>query len=154
MTKGTAKTVSLDELKATPPKVKEVRLSDEGLKETVLQIGKREIIVSEADYFSDMRLGQATNDMLNDPLPDDIVQGILLTIYPPLMACSSGDLPNHHEITRMSKEGLNLWIKSARDLNKGESWFKGFESIEKRLQEARDGLSEAEVMEKEAEKKD
>lgn len=153
MPKRTAATVNLEDLKPVPPKVLEARLSDEGLREIKLQLGKRKIVVSEADYFSDIRMGQAVNEMLDAPLPDPTVQGMMLTIYPPLMACSHGDLPTHSEAIRMGKEALNLWITTARQLNPGEEWFKGLDSIEKSLEQARAETPE-DALKEEVEKKE
>jgi len=121
------KSVTFEKL---PPKIKEVRLSDEGLQEIVLQLGKREIVVSEEDYFSKFRLGQAVNDMMADPLPDQFVQNFTINIYPALVACSYGNLPTHHQFPHMGETSIKLWIEKARELNPDANWFEFLDSIE------------------------
>jgi len=130
------KTLDLAALKKTPPQVVDVRLSAEGLAEVELLLGNRKIIVSEADGLSDYKLGQAINQIIENPLPDAIAQNIVLNIYPQLAACSYGDLPTPEQFQRMGKEAVRLWIEKARELNphekiNGESWWAFFESIEK-----------------------
>lgn len=135
MTKRSGVTLELAELKRTPPKVVEVRLSTEGLAEIVLQLGPRKIIVSEADGFADFRLGKAVDELLENPLPDEVIQNITLGLYPPLLACSSGDIPTPEEFMWMGKDAQRLWIEKARELNphekiNGISWWSFMESLE------------------------
>lgn len=127
-------TFSLDDIsKKTPPQILETRLSSEGLAEVVLQLGPRKIIVSEADYFSEYRLGSAVNLLLENPLEDVYAQGILINIYPGLVACSSGDVPQPGEFVKMGQPETRLWIDTARKLNPNVDWFSFLDEIEKNV---------------------
>jgi len=128
--------------------VTDSRLSDEGLKEIVLQLGNREIVVSEEDYFSEHKRGRAVQDILSDPLEDEFLQAMTTALLPSLVACSYGDLPDHHQFGKMAKDSIKLWIEKARELNPGVSWFDFLDQIEKATEDSEKELA------KEVEKKD
>jgi len=147
MTKRSGQTLELAELKRIPPKVMEVRLSAEGLAEAVLQLGPRNIVVSEADGFADYRLSTAVDELIKNPQPDLLIHNITLGLYPSLIACSSGDIPTPDEFMRMGKDAQRLWIETARELNphekiNGVSWWSFLESME-----APNGKADEEVLE-------
>jgi len=114
----------------------DIRLSPEGLREVELILGKRKIVVSEADALSEYRFYQGTNLLIEKPLPDEFVNTVAINIYPPLYACSSGDMPSPEEFIKLGKFTQKLWIQTARKLNPhekidGQSWWLFLEEMEK-----------------------
>lgn len=129
MTNRKAKTFTLNDItKSDLPEIIDIRLSPAGLREVVLKIGPRTIVVSEADSMVDYRISKMVTQIVENPNPDKLIQGILTNLYPPLYACSSGDVPTPDEFLGMSKAGQELWIETARRLNPheeiaGVSWW-------------------------------
>lgn len=148
--KRSAPTLTLNDIDKQKPaavEIKKIGLSPEGLREVVLQLGKRTITVSEADSMADYRLSQAVSEISEKPLPERLAQGILLNLYPPLFACSTGDVPEPDQFFKMGKAAQELWIKTARKLNPhedidGVSWWTFLEEIEKRAEQREAGPEE------------
>lgn len=128
MTKRSASTLSLNDIEPTQPEIVDIRLSPEGLREVELKLGTRTIMVREADSMANYRMSRLVSELSENPHEDNLVQGLLVNLYAPLMACSFGDVPKPKEFMNIGKAAQELWIQTARKLNphaeiEGLSWW-------------------------------
>lgn len=110
-----------------------------GLLSETIKLSGRAITVSEATYMMGMKRGTliAEADVF-EPDDDDAKDvalsiNVLKSVYAPLAACSSGDVPTPNEFFKMREADIEEWTRVARKLN--SHWFKWLDEVEKMLDE-------------------
>lgn len=105
-----------------------------GLITKAINLSGRHIVVSEATYLMGIQRGTIIGDILESTDDGDhIVQNVLTSIYAPLAACSSGDVPTKEEFLSMREADIEEWLSVGRKLN--SHWFSWMDELEKSLTE-------------------
>lgn len=110
-----------------------------GLLTEHLELSGRQITVSEATYLMGIKRGLLIDDILGEQSQVNgngnghVEQNVLTSIYAPLAACSSGDIPSKDEFLAMREVEIEEWLRVARKLN--PHWFRWMDEVEKALTE-------------------
>ena len=124
------------------PKRLSVSSNEEGLIQIELQLRQRKVTVVEADYSATYQKGVIVGDILDDFEPDleegqdppelndmeRVRQNLLLNVYAPLAACSTGDVPDKDAFLKMSEVDIDFWVSEAKQVN--PTWFTWLDELQ------------------------
>jgi len=125
-----------DALEIPRPKRLSTQRNIDGLIEIKIKLRNRTMTVREANYLDGFKRGKligearTSNEKSDSVLEpeESLAINLLMNIWAPLAACSSGDVPTKEEFLRLSEGDINFWVETAQELN--PDWFSWLTKID------------------------